>query len=80
MTKLSMNSSKEELLKRIDELEKQTLQEEEPMVRLIKSIQDGWKEHQKEFPLFIEDIVKTYIPKTIEYVRGQWSSFQTTSK
>ena len=76
MTKLSMNSSKEELLKRIDELEKQTLQEEEPMVRLIKSIQDGWKEHQKELPAFIEDITKIYVPETIKYARGQWVKFR----
>ena len=80
MTKLSANSSREALYNRVKELEKQAHQEEDPMVRLIKSLQDGWKEHQKEFPLFIEDIVKIYIPKTIEYVRGQWSSFQTTSK
>ena len=76
MTKLSMNSSKEELLKRIDELEKQTLQEEEPMERLIKSIQDGWKEHQKELPVFIEDITKIYVPETIKYARGQWVKFR----
>ncbi len=76
MTKLSMNSSKEELLKRIDELEKQTLQEEEPMVRLLKSIQDGWKEHQKELPAFIEDITKIYVPETIKYARGQWVKFR----
>ena len=76
MTKLSMNSSKEELLKRIDELEKQTLQEEEPMVRLLKSIQDGWKEHQKELPAFIEDITKLYVPETIKYARGQWVKFR----
>ena len=76
MTKLSMNSSKEELLKRIDELEKQTLQEEEPMVKLFKSIQDGWKEHQKELPAFIEDITKIYVPETIKYARGQWVKFR----
>ena len=76
MTTLSMNSSKEELLKRIDELEKQTLQEEEPMVRLLKSIQDGWKEHQKELPAFIEDITKIYVPETIKYARGQWVKFR----
>ena len=76
MTKLSMNSSKEELLKRIDELEKQTLQEEEPMVRLLKSIQDGWKEHQKELPAFIEDITKIHVPETIKYARGQWVKFR----
>ena len=76
MTKLSMNSSKEELLKRIDELEKETLQEEEPMVRLLKSIQDGWKEHQKELPAFIEDITKIYVPETIKYARGQWVKFR----
>ena len=76
MTKLSMNSSKEELLKRIDELEKQTLQEEEPMVRLLKSIQDGWKEHQKELPAFIEDITKIYVPETIKYARRQWVKFR----
>ena len=75
MTKLSMNSSKEELLKRIDELEKQTLQEEEPMVRLLKSIQDGWKEHQKELPAFIEYITKIYVPETIKYAPGQWVKF-----
>ena len=76
MTKLSMNSSKEELLKRIDELEKQTLQEEEPMVRLLKSIQDGWKEHQKELPAFIEDITKIYVPETVKYARRQWVKFR----
>ena len=46
------------------------------MVRLLKSIQDGWKEHQKELPAFIEDITKIYVPETIKYARGQWVKFR----
>ena len=76
MTKLSANSSREALYNRVKELEKQAPQEEEPMVRLLKSIQDGWKEHQKELPAFIEDITKIYVPETIKYARGQWVKFR----
>ena len=71
MSKLTANSTRQALYDRVTMLENKSRQSSEPLYLIIQGVRKGYTVHEKEFPLFWEDVAKLgkYLKKQVEKIQ-----------